>query len=126
MLPDDDRNDKSKKRLRIKRGKRVSEKKATTSEEVKRDSGDVRDESVATAVKVEEPKSSQGMVGITYLRGARLILPVAPSGAKYVFSSAGETVLVAEEDVAFVMAYNRNRNRGCCGGGSRIYFQLEG
>jgi hypothetical protein len=100
--------------------KRVSDKPATTESEVKRleiEEG----QQLPIASTVEESPSGETTVQSAW--PGKIILPEAPSGALYVWHRTGEMILVADEDVEFVMGYNRS-GRACCGSGGRTYFVI--
>lgn len=73
------------------------------------------------AKMVEE--SSGGETVVQSAWPGKIILPEAPSGTKYVWHYTGEVIGVANEDVEFVMGYNRS-GRACCGSGGRTYFVI--
>lgn len=95
---------------------------------------------VAATVEGEEVKREQerlmspdipisnapaGKTAITSLWPGTLIMRGTPSGATYRWEEAGATVLVANQDVEFLMSKNRGEKRACCGSGnSRTYFQI--
>lgn len=97
---------------------------STGTPEVKRQSKRKRKATKKTRKSVASQSKANGVTAILSVTPGIYILP-APSGAKYVWSGPGAQVLVANEDVDFVMAKNGGGTRECCGAGnSRIYFKL--
>jgi len=67
----------------------------------------------------------QTTVAITSIWPGRLVL-TGPSGTRYEWASPGTKLLVATDDVEFIMAKNRIKNDPCCGNfAARTYFVME-
>lgn len=108
----------------------VSEEFATTPDEVKPDSTDAE---AAEEENAETPSAEEAPVAEMAPEGAaavRSVFPTdmkltGPSGAEYRWPKPGMQVVVAAEDMEFVMGKNRNAGRACCGGTrGHQYFEL--
>ena len=107
----------------------VSEELATAPPEVKPDSTDAEaaEEENAETPSAEEASAEMAPQGAAAVRS---VFPTdmkltGPSGAEYRWPKPGMQVVVAAEDMEFVMGKNRNAGRACCGGSSgHQYFEL--
>lgn len=86
--------------------------------------------SEAGAVERDAALSGPGSAETSFVPVVSLIpgilhLKDAPSGRAYLWTKAGDTVLVRREDVDYLLTFNHSGSRACCGGGGeRVYFQL--
>lgn len=107
--------------------RRVSEESAT-DEEVKRQAEEALTTPFVPEVDEEDkpsvPSYADGDRAVMSAHAGRLVVPNAPSGERYVWNRAGEMVLVAEEDIEFIMSMNRNKAGQCCGSGNRTLFEF--
>ena len=96
--------------------RRVSGGLATANEEVKRLEDD----------RGETPEAlPTTTIAITSVYPARLIV-TGPSGQRYEWPAAGAKVLVAIDDIEFVLAKNQVKDDPCCGNfAARTYFVIE-
>lgn len=64
-------------------------------------------------------------VNVRYLWPSRMIVRNTPSGETYEFFETGKVLSVRIEDVQYLLDFNRNDARGCCGSnGEKRKFEL--
>jgi len=109
----------------------VSEESATTPAEVK----PVSEKPEAAEEKIAESSSAGkvakadvppgGGTAVRSLWPSPVALTAEGSGRRYVWEEPGAQVNVAADDLEFVMGFNSNAGRACCGGThGHIYFEL--